>query len=124
MTTIYNKKGFTLVELLIVIAIIAILAAIAIPAFNKYRNRAFNAEIQSDANNAFASAQLYLSDNPGATVNSELKLLSGGARLSKNTTWVSGDMTIYSGNIKLTNVAAEDDYNQSTILANGQITFY
>jgi len=35
-----NKKGFTLIEIMIVVAIIALLAAIAIPNFVKYRNRA------------------------------------------------------------------------------------
>ena len=36
-----NNKGFTLIELMIVIAIIGILAAIAIPNFIAYRNKSF-----------------------------------------------------------------------------------
>ncbi len=44
-----NKKGFTLIELMIVIAIIGILAAIAIPNFIAYRNKAFCSDAEANA---------------------------------------------------------------------------
>jgi len=53
------RSGFTLVELLIVIAIIAILAAIAIPQFAKYKQRAYVAAMKSDAHNIIAAEEAY-----------------------------------------------------------------
>lgn len=47
--TLTNNKGFTLIELMIVIAIIGILAAIAIPNFIAYRDKAFCSAAESDA---------------------------------------------------------------------------
>jgi prepilin-type N-terminal cleavage/methylation domain-containing protein len=57
-----GQKGFTLIELMIVIAIIGILAAIAIPQFTSYRQRGFNAAAQSDLRNAATAQEAYYTD--------------------------------------------------------------
>jgi type IV pilus assembly protein PilA len=56
-------KGFTLIELMIVVAIIGILAAIAIPNFLKFQARAKQSEAKQNLGAIFTAYTSYFSDN-------------------------------------------------------------
>lgn len=64
--TSQRDGGFTLVELLVVVLIIAILAAIAIPAFLHQRERAYVADLQSTLRNAATAAEAYALPSGGS----------------------------------------------------------
>jgi len=61
-----NKKCFTLIELLIVVVIIGILAAIAIPKFASTKDKAYVAAMKSDLRNLATYEEQYAADNNGA----------------------------------------------------------
>jgi len=65
MNNIRRKSGFTLVELLLVIAIIALLVALLLPALNKARASALNVKCMSNMRQYVLAAQMYTNDNKG-----------------------------------------------------------
>ena len=56
-----GQKGFTLIELMIVVAIIGILAAIAIPQFQNYRKRGYDSAAQQFLKNMTTAQEAYFS---------------------------------------------------------------
>ena len=71
-----DERGFTLIELLVVVIIIAILAAIAIPAYISQRSRAEDASAQSTLRNAATAQESYrtnLANRTYATTQAQLE---------------------------------------------------
>ena len=60
-----DQGGFTLVELLVVILVIAILASIAIPAFVRHREKGREAQMQSTLKSAAAAVESYGTSHGG-----------------------------------------------------------
>jgi type IV pilus assembly protein PilA len=70
-----SEQGFTLVELLVVMLIIGLLAAIAIPAFFNQRNKANDASAKESVRTAQTAIETYSTDNGGSYANADLAKL-------------------------------------------------
>ncbi|HXQ82290.1 MAG TPA: prepilin-type N-terminal cleavage/methylation domain-containing protein [Opitutaceae bacterium] len=64
----HNTKGFTLVEIMIVVVIIGLLAAMAIPAFQKVRTNSQDKAVLNNARQISAGADQYYLENGVSTV--------------------------------------------------------
>lgn len=75
-----RKQGFTIVELLIVIVVIAILAAITIVAFNGIQQRARDSERKSELVSIQKALEMYYTDNGGYPGCNGVMYIAGGTR--------------------------------------------
>ena len=57
--TVRNEQGFTLLELIVVVAVLGVLVAIALQQFSLYRSRATDAAMRSDLKNAALAMESY-----------------------------------------------------------------
>lgn len=80
----FKRDGFTIVELLIVIVVIAILAAISIVAYNGIQNRANDSTVQQDLSNIAKKLEIYKIDTGGVYPSNASNLSTMSAKVSGN----------------------------------------
>jgi type IV pilus assembly protein PilA len=90
-----NEAGYTLTELLIVMVVIAILIAIAIPSYLGYRDRAIRATASSNLRQAIPAAETYYGENGSYLGMTRAGLLALNVGLAPNVQVAAATATTY-----------------------------
>lgn len=130
--SVADSRGFTLVELLIVVAIIAILASIAMPQYARHKEKTYRAGMVSDARNISKVLEIFFIDNqtyispvtavgPGPASAfldgvSQYKVMASAA----NTVSITGALTTYT--ITISNSLAGPGKSPLSYVVNGATT--
>ena len=120
-----NNKGFTLAELLIVVAIIAVLVAIAIPVFTSQLEKSREATDLANIRSAYASAIVkYLDDgkDQSITVTHQQKVNNWQSGPSGNNSTFTLKGFSDGGNYSITVPGQAKDYTVKVASADGKVT--
>ncbi|WKZ25732.1 MAG: prepilin-type N-terminal cleavage/methylation domain-containing protein [bacterium] len=88
-----TKKGFTLVELLVVVSLIGVLATLVIANMNSARERARDTQRKSDFRNIQTALRLYYNDNGGYPTSSTDNIVGCDGNCVWGESWVNDDVT-------------------------------